>query len=151
MKKNTTKPRYWIGIDPGVNTGFAIWDSKERRFTHVETGPIHKWMTKISWMNKFGDQSVDKNIVIVEDARKRKHDPGLTPEKAQGAGSVKRDCKIWEDFLTELGVNFKMVAPNGKLNAIAKAQNLKLWQANCKWAERTTEHARVAAMLVWNS
>ena len=75
---------------------------------------------------------------------------GMTEAKRMGAGYVKRDAVVWEDFLTEMGVNFKMVAPNGKLNKLAEAKNLALWQANTKWTTKTSEHARCAAMLVWN-
>ena len=32
-------------------------------------------------------------------------------KRLQGVGSVKRDATIWEDYLTELGVEFEMVAP----------------------------------------
>jgi len=145
----TQKPRYYIGIDPGVNTGFALWDSEAKEFVTIETGKIHNIMFTVKKICYDTGEFIN-SIVVIEDARKRKHDKGLTPEKAQGAGSVKRDCKIWEDFLTELGIPFQLKAPNGKLNAFAQAKNLKLWQSNCKWTKQTSEHARCAAMLVWN-
>ena len=141
----TQKPRYYIGIDPGLNTGVAIWDSERREFEYVQTLKIH------NAMQMFLQMPEGERMVIVEDARKRKHDKGLIPEKAQGAGSVKRDCKIWEDFLTDLEIPFQLKAPNGKLNALAQASNLQMWQRNTKWTERTSEHARCAAMLVWNT
>jgi len=150
--KQINKPRYWIGIDTGVNTGYAIWDTTEKRFTNIETGKIHQAMFVIK--NKVDEHGIDwfneNFFLVIEDARKRKFDPGMTDAKRMGAGYIKRDAVVWQDFLTELGVNFKMVAPNGTLNDMAKAKKLSIWQANTKWTKRTTEHARVAAMLVWN-
>lgn len=152
-KTTITKPRYWIGIDTGVNTGYAIWDRIEKKFTNVETGKIHQAMFVIkNKVDEHGIEWFNQNFfVVIEDARKRKFDPGMTDAKRMGAGYVKRDAVVWEDFLTELGVNFKMVAPNGRSNDFAKAKNLKLWQSNCGWTKQTSEHARCAAMLVWGN
>ncbi len=142
-----TKPKYYIGIDTGVNTGVAVWNTQTRAFEFIETVKIHRALeTAYHFVDTHG---IDNIFIIVEDARKRKYDPGLTDEKKQGAGSIKRDATIWEDFLTDLGANFRMVAPNGKLNKLA--ENVKLWEANCKWTKRTSKHARDAAMLVLNA
>ena len=32
-----SKTKYYIGIDPGVHTGLAIWDADGREFVRVET------------------------------------------------------------------------------------------------------------------
>lgn len=142
-----TKPKYYIGIDTGTNTGVAVWNTQTRAFESIETVKIHKALEVVKEF--IYTESADNVFIIVEDARKRKYDPGLTEEKKQGAGSIKRDAVIWEDFLTDLGANFRMVAPNGKLNKLA--ENVKLWEANCKWTKRTSKHARDAAMLVLNA
>ena len=47
----------------------------------------------------------------VEDARKRKHFKNFGKERLQGAGSIKRDCTIWEDFLKDGGFHFEMLIP----------------------------------------
>jgi hypothetical protein len=144
----TTKPRYFLGIDPGVNTGLALWDSNAKAFTDIQTVKIH---TALDYVKNLSELLKENLLVIVEDARKRKHDRGLTDEKKQGAGSIKRDCKIWEDFLTEKMVRFRLTAPNGRLNSLAESSKLKIWTANTRWEKRTSEHARCAAMLVWNA
>ena len=142
-----TKPRYFIGIDPGTHTGVAIWDSKERKFLLVETLPIHRAFNVI---NQSAYHS-DGVMVYFEDARKRKHDKGLTDAKKQGAGSIKRDSAIWEHALTDWKIPFKKCAPNGKLNRLA--ENVALWQQNTGWSGASLvkeKHGRDAAMLVWN-
>ncbi len=65
--------------------------------------------------------------------------------KQQGAGSVKRDCKIWEDFLTDLDIPFEMVAPRKGMTKYSAAAFKKL----TGYEGKTSEHARDAAMLVF--
>lgn len=146
--KIVSKPRYFVGIDPGVKTGLAVWDSKEQAFLSVETKMLHEAFLSIIEMK---NNCNCEFMVIVEDARLRKFDKGLTKEKLQGAGSVKRDCKAWEDFLKDYSIPFKMVAPRANLNKLAEYSNLKTWTLNTKWTKQTSEHARCAAMLVFKS
>lgn len=37
----------YVGIDTGVNTGFAVWDSKQRSLLQVCSLPIHKAMERV--------------------------------------------------------------------------------------------------------
>lgn len=92
-----------------------------------------------------------KLIVRVEDPRQRTWfgTERMTREeerkKLQGVGSVKRDASIWEDFLTDLGVEFEMVAP--KRNVTKLPQDT--FKTYTGWQNRTNEHGRDAAMLVF--
>lgn len=96
------------------------------------------------------DGNAKEVFVRVEDARKRKWVPWQENEKAErgkreGAGSVKRDAIIWEDYLEELGVDYEMVAPkDNKTKLTAEA-----FKAVTKHDGITSEHARDAAMLVF--
>lgn len=88
-------------------------------------------------------------FVRVEDARQRTWVPWQKNEKAErgkreGAGSVKRDAKIWEDFLTDLGVPFEMVPPKNNKTKVS-AEYLKQLTG---YTGTTSKHARDAAMLV---
>ena len=157
--KIVTKPEkfdWYIGIDPGTNTGVALWSRKQKKFTFVHTYTIFDAL-------KFVERFVDEHhadggvMVIFEDARKRKTIPTKNGEadvsRLQGAGSVKRDSAIWEEVLTGLSRRFKFcfawrgVAPNGKTNALAK--NKELSSANFGLNYDTSEHARCACGLVW--
>ena len=66
-------------------------------------------------------------------------------KRLQGVGSVKRDATIWEDYLTELGVEFEMVAP--KRNTTKMSQ--EYFKQLTGWKKQTNEHSRDAAMLVF--
>lgn len=133
---------YIIGIDPGTNTGFAVWNVKEQRLEVVTSMKIHQAMEDIK------QSSYQNNILVIfEDARKRKWFGNSGREQLQGAGSIKRDCSIWEDFLNDMRIKFYMVAPmNVKTKLKAKDFNRLTG-----WVKPTNEHARDAAMLVFGS
>ena len=98
---------FYIGIDPGTHTGMAVWDSKEGKFLSLETLPIHRAMVEV--MNLRIGREI---LVVFEDARQRKwYGKGDTNAKLQGAGSVKRDCSIWEDFCKDYGIPFRAIPP----------------------------------------
>lgn len=58
----------YVGIDTGVNTGFAVWDSKQRSLLQVCSLPIHKAMERVrSLYDEYKAGIGDK--VIVRDGR----------------------------------------------------------------------------------
>lgn len=137
-------PRYKIlvGIDTGVNTGFAVWNKDTKNLEEIITLPIHKAMFKVKEMHQSG-----KDVFVrVEDARKRKWFGSNSNVKLQGAGSVKRDCSIWEDFLTDLNIPFELVAPKNNKTKLSKQQ----FKQATGYQGVTSEHSRDAAMLVYN-
>lgn len=131
----------WVGIDPGTHTGVAVWDSVEGRFLTLKTLPIHRAMDLVREIRDGGD----KLAVVFEDARLRKWYGANAREKVQGAGSVKRDCAIWEDFLTDNDVQFLTMKPGRTATKVTPAWFRKL----TGWEGRSSEHSRDAAMLVF--
>jgi len=130
------------GIDPGVKTGLALWDCGEQSFCSIQTVNIIEAMTilrKWEWM------SDDWLEIHFEDARLRTWFGNAGREKLQGAGSIKRDCSIWQEFCEHLEVPFQAIKP-------AKGQTK--WSADyfkrvTGWKARTSQHARDAALLVF--
>ena len=139
----------YIGIDTGVNTGVAVWDNRQRTFLQIETMKIHKAMELVEQYKGKASFEGTKIIVRVEDARQRTWYGYTTPQKdrakLQGVGSVKRDCTIWEDFLTDMKVEFQMVAPKNN----ATKMSADSFKAITGWKKPTNEHNRDAAMLVF--
>lgn len=135
-----------IGIDPGTKTGVAVYDKRAFSLTLVKTMKIHEAMEFVKNQSFIYD---DELLVRFEDARQRKwFGKGTRAEinaKKQGAGSVKRDCSIWEDFLNGLNIEFHMVAPGRASTKI----NANYFKQITGCTERTSEHARDAAMLVY--
>jgi len=129
-----------IGIDPGVKTGFAVWLPHLKKFARIETMKIHEAMKTIYQLMDYNELEV-----YIEDARLRKWFGPRSRQKLQGAGSVKRDCKIWDDFLKDEGIKYHMVHPMQGGTKLDKIQFEKI----TGWNKRTSEHSRDAAMLVF--
>jgi hypothetical protein len=130
-----------IGIDTGVETGFATYQRSTKRLGLVQTLKIHEAMAIIRQHVDLDDRI----FVRVEDPRQATFGRKLEGFKLRGAGSVMRDAKIWEDYLTDLQVPFEMVRPRKsltKLSAQVFGQITGYWQP-------TSEHGRDAAMLVY--
>lgn len=133
----------YIGIDAGVHTGFAVYDTKSKRLIKIVTIKIHEAMFLI--LNY--KQEYPRLKVIVEDARLRTwygNDKG-DRAKSQGVGSVKRDCQIWDDFLRDTNIPYEMKHPKRNKTKLDAAPFKKI----TGWTERTNEHGRDAAMLVF--
>jgi hypothetical protein len=129
----------YVGIDPGVKTGIAIWDAYNEVFTDIATTGIIKAMEVVSELHGNG-----RIIEIrLEDARMVKYK--TNPAAAQGAGSVKRDCKVWEEFFKHIGVEYVLRRPDKKISKL----DAKAFQMITKVEARTSNHARDAAMLVY--
>lgn len=139
----------YVGIDTGVHTGYAVYDSRIQQLTAVGTDKIHNVMQLVSGLKDVAGEKGDNIRVRVEDARKRTwygfHTAKQDRARLQGAGSVKRDAQIWEDYLTDLGVDFEMVAPKNNATKLTAESFRQL----TGWTGKTNEHGRDAAMLVY--
>jgi hypothetical protein len=135
-----------IGLDPGKNTGIAVWNTNTQHFELLDTVPIHKAMEIV----KEWEYPVRSVRVYFEDARKRQYLPRERNAseyrgKLMGAGSVKRDSVIWQDALTDWGIPFTMVPPR----AGATKWTADTFRRITGYTGRTSNHARDAALLVY--
>lgn len=137
-----------VGIDPGVTTGFASWDTGARQFREVASLSIHRALERVMDMRN----GCAPMLVVFEDARlrtwfgnaderQRKYGAAIR----EGVGSVKRDCGIWEDFLYDFGIPYQANKP---------VQHGTKWtpdyfKRTTGWQPRTSEHARDAGVLVF--
>ena len=130
-----------IGIDPGLHTGLAVFNCKEKKLIIVTSTTI----TDAIWTVLNYHRTSLKIGVIVEDARQRKWFGSKGKEALQGAGSIKRDCQIWEDFSKEINCEFQMQPPKKGMTKYDANAFKKL----TGWQGRTNSHSRDAAMLVF--
>lgn len=141
----------YIGIDTGTHTGFSVWDSHLKDFLEIEDLKIHAAMARVAdWKAMAAAMGVGIEVRI-EDPRKRtwfgteRMSREEERKRLQGVGSVKRDAAIWEDYLTDLGVPFEMIAPKRNVTKLTH----EAFVALTKWKGRTNEHKRDSAMLVF--
>jgi hypothetical protein len=133
-----------IGIDPGRNTGYAVYNHGERNLSTLETLKIHQAFERILYLNE--TCSVD---VVIENPNLWTYfkDSKEARAKLQGAGSIKRDYSAWIDFLEDYSIPYKSVRPDKTRNKLAT--DINLFQKITGYKEKCSQHARVAAMLVW--
>ena len=139
--------RFFIGIDTGENTGFAIWDAANDRFLTITTYRLHEALYQVLLMHKW---AAGEMKIVFEDARQRKWIPREKSNaeyrgRLMGAGSVKRDAAIWEEFCRDWEIPYEAVPPC----AGATKWNEAYWKKVTGWTKRTSEHARDAALLVF--
>lgn len=128
-----------IGIDPGVHTGFAIYDGNT---LSLDTLSITRAMGKIIALMQQPDTHLH---IFIEDARRRKWFGNAGREKLMGAGSIMRDSRIWEDFCQEQGLCYTLIAPQQNRTKLSAEQ----FQRITGYTGQSSEHNRDAAMLVF--
>lgn len=141
----TTLPsghKFAIGIDPGVNTGVGVWDVDAKKLVRVESMMLVDALMFVQELHQSGNVA----FVRFEDARLRTGYFGPNAKaKQQGAGSVKRDSKVWEEFLRSRAIPFEAISPQtkgAKVNAV-------VFKKLTGWDKASNEHGRDAAMMVF--
>ncbi len=150
---NRKQYKYYIGIDTGVSTGLCVYCKTTGKIRHISTVKIHVAMEAVKfWITN----NPGEVFIRIEDARKRNWKPwkrdakGNIDEKAERGvrelvGSIRRDAKIWDDYLTDLKADFEMVAPKNNKTKL----NSEAFKAITKYDGTTSAHSRDAAMLVY--
>lgn len=139
MKNNEDKITHYIGIDPGTNTGIAIWSVASKSFLTIDCVKIHKAMEMVL-------SASGKGVCVrFEDARLRTWFGKSGREVLQGVGSIKRDCAIWEDFLLDKNIKYFKVKPKAGQSKWSSDYFKKV----TGWTKRINEHSRDAAVLVF--
>lgn len=132
-----------IGIDPGAQTGLATWVPSENRFQTITTYSIIQAMNYCLLAIRDGIQIE----IRFEDSRKRKWFGNAGREKLQGAGSIKRDCSIWQEFCEYHSIPFIAIAPQKGSTKWTSAY----FKGITGYTGRTSEHSRDAACLVFGA
>ena len=146
-ENNYEKIPVTIGIDPGTHTGLALYYPTKAKKLYLYTLKIHEAMEKINDM--FSDYYTEIELVVIENPNQVRFfsDKRKANAQAQGAGSIKRDFKIWMDFLADKKIKVVRAAPSKQRNGYAK--DLKIFERITGYGRRSSEHARCAAMLIW--
>ena len=122
-----------------MNTGISIWDNRDKKLISVEK--LLAVQAEILVLK----MAVEGRAVFVrfEDARLRTWFGKAGREQLQGAGSIKRDCSRWEEFLTHHEIPFEEVPPKNNRTKMSADAFKKL----TGWQSKTNEHGRDSAAL----
>lgn len=131
-----------IGIDPGVNTGFAAWDTEAKKLLEVSCYQAVEAEIRVLRYCIWYEPNV---FLLFEDARLRKWYGTKGAEALQGVGSIKRDCSRWEEFCIYHKIPHKGIAPQKGATKWTAERFAKV----TGWKGKTNEHARDAAMMVY--
>lgn len=138
--------RYLVGVDPGTHVGLSLWDRQEKKLFVVATMGIIDAQT---WFRMILQEEAGKSLFVrMEDARtwKTYKTGDNRKERWQGAGSIRRDTKIWIEFFKVYAIPYELVPLGGKKTKM----NAELFQKVTGWKERTNNHERDSALLVFN-
>lgn len=148
------KPRYIIGVDPGVHTGIAVYDRESNRLDLLRTCTAERATETVSNLvdvyTGFGGQPV---LVKVENPSfnlpvfnqgERLNDRALL-KKAQNVGMNKRDATILINQLAAAGVDVEGIRPS------RKKWSTDFFRSVTGWQGRTNQHERDAARVCWGA
>lgn len=139
-----------IGIDPGTTTGVCVWDAKAWQILLITSGSILEMIELVRERVRTITAAGDHALVVVEDARKRRRFDKMDLEQEkygaavrEGAGSIKRDSAIWEEFLKASGIPYEMRQPRGTKQKAEEFERLT------GYTKRTNTHERDATNAVF--
>lgn len=129
----------YIGIDPGVTTGFA--EIVDGQYTIIMQTTIIAAMERVIERSKIGDVCLH-----VENPNMRKYYGNTSRERLQGAGSIKRDYKIWQELAAHHNIRMFPVSPasiGSQFNSEA------IFKAATGYTKKCGIHARDAAKIIY--
>ena len=130
-----------VGIDPGVNTGFAV----------IHNGVLTNLLTISPWEIEGELSGVDVSRVVFEDSRLQSHTWTQVKERsaalkmARNVGQVDAWCALIVGICDRLRIPAHGVSPKGK----GKKLNAEQFKAATGWTGASNEHTRDAAMVAW--
>ncbi|MBW1672098.1 MAG: hypothetical protein JRJ45_00380 [Deltaproteobacteria bacterium] len=135
-----------VGIDPGKDTGFAVFSIALREFVHIST--MNFWSVHEAMLQM--DQSVwpiQEVIIEVPDTKhvwqSSKGGTSAVQRTSVNVGSVLREAALLATGIEKMGYKVTRVNPRGKI-AQAKFKQLTGWEGR-----RMNQHERDAAMMCY--
>lgn len=132
-----------IGIDPGVNTGIAVFEDSKLVAMHT--------MTPDDAIAFVVESKPD--LVVCEDSRLTSHvfsvrglKPGAALKVARDVGRIDQQCGALERACEKNGIGYDGISPRGKGRKI----DAKTFERVTGWVKRSNQHERDAVMVAWH-
>jgi hypothetical protein len=139
----------YIGIDCGVNTGMALWDSNKKCFIELKT--VTFWDC-VNMLLEYQDRYADSMKLVIEDVEANRPVFSRDVNKfemlkiAQNVGMNKRDCQLIKQFCEIYKIEYILSRPNKKSKTKMKAEDFERLTG---WKGDSSSHSRDSAMLCW--
>lgn len=139
------KTRFFVGIDPGINTGYAVYDAHLKEIVKMETTTFWSVFDLIETHYPFN------TVIVIETPKKTRlyaRQDGLEGHRqrekvAANAGGNAREAELLADGLELSGYTVLRITPTRhKLDAKEFARITKI-------TKQTNQHVRDAVMLVF--
>lgn len=138
----------FIGIDPGANTGFAIWDATNKKIVFIKT---YTFWDCIEHLILLKSKPGFEFVVFIEKPSGNKptfsHHSRNREKISQNIGENKRDEKLIVEFCNRNQIPVFPIRP-GKYSMTGMKQDA--FNEYTGYSGSTSGHARDAAMLVFN-
>ncbi len=142
------KYRLYVGIDPGSNTGVAIWDAANYSCQIWQFESHCEALFHVRFfLEDLSDVTKPDILFRIEDARRARKRPDLAEVnkgREQGVGYVKAYCKDWEAFCKLNGYPCELLPPT---NTKVTPEYFKALTGIA--TQKGESHKRDAGMLVW--
>lgn len=136
------REKIYIGIDPGIVSGFAIWQPKAKVLENVDSFKLHQLFSKLETLNAKFDMRV-----FVENPNTWIGFYGKSePSRLQGAGAVKQTYKHIIEFLADNKIDYTPTKLQGNMKKVKS----ELFKQITGYQGTTNEHGRDAAMIVFD-
>ena len=141
-----------IGVDPGEKNGWAIFDKENNKLKEMGTMNFWELIEAIDAINF--NNSI---LIVIEDSSQnsptfskhyRKKSLLVRDKISQNVGENKRTAKLLIEYCQRNNIPYRAVKPTK--NSLTKVS--KEWfNKQTGWTGRSSEHARDAALLVWEN
>ena len=155
--------KYYIGIDAGTRTGFAIWNATLQKFTLVKTFDFWDCIKNLGVFVKQYLNSGHEVSIVIEDVTQNKsaysaigtyektegeHENKLLAalEHAKRVGTVWDKTKLITEWCERNKLNIILIKPSSKTMTKIKSHE---FQQTTGYQNQTSEHSRDAAFLVY--
>ena len=135
--------RWVIGIDPGKNTGFAVYDIERGELRELTT--VDFWTVYHKVLNTYSSTTAAIYIEVPKTKhvfQKKATGDSQMQRQAVNIGSVIREAELLAEGLERVGYTVTRKHPQGKVSA-------ERFESYTGWTGRSNEHTRDAAMLCY--
>lgn len=132
-----------VGIDPGVNTGIAVYEDGDL----ISLQTIEPY--QIEW--HLSQYQFEPLFVAFEDSRLQSHvwlpshSKGVAANIARKVGMVDAWCYLIERVCEKYNIAYIRISPKTKGGKI----DAELFKKVTRWNKRSNQHERDAAMVAW--